>query len=135
MAIDHHHRRQAATAQAGDFVHREGARGVGIGSIGDGEIAAQFFRDLPRSADVAGCPMADADQMFAHRRTAELAVEGGGPGNLGRRDAGDVAETAQRFIGKVAVVGLDGCEERDGGLFAAAVQGDGGFDEGEVQAS
>ena len=67
--------------------------------------------------------MTDPHHVLAYRRAAELRVEGRGAGELRGGDFRQLAEAAQGFIGQVAIVGLDGLQQPDGGLLAAALLG------------
>ncbi len=135
MLVHHEDGRKAATAEAGDFFEREGAGGIGVGAVGDGEGAAQLVGDLPRSGDVAGGAVADLDDVLPDRRAAELGVEGRRTGDLGGRDVREFAHAPESFVGQVAVVLLDGVQKGDGGLARAAEAGDGIVHEGELDAA
>jgi len=74
LAADHHDGRKAATAEAGHVV-------VGKQSVG-GDFALVYtkfllydFLDRRRPVDMARRPLAEQNQVFTHRRRAELRVE------------------------------------------------------------
>ena len=133
MAVHGHDRSEAAASQAGHFVYREQAPSVGVGALGDGEMAAQLLGNLSRAGDVAGRSVAHSHHVFADGRAAELAVEGRRAGHLRGRNFSQLAEAVEGFVGKIAVVGLDGLEEDDGRFFAASFPGDELVYQGEVK--
>ena len=64
--------------------------------------------------------MAHLDDVLTDGRAAELPVKGRGSGDLRGRDVGNLAQAPQGFVRQVAVVGLYGLQQRDGGLAVAA---------------
>jgi len=58
--------------------------------------------------------------VLAHGLSAELGVEGGDALEAGGRDVGPLGDPPQRRLRQVAVRLLDGLEQGDGGLLAAA---------------
>jgi len=120
VAVDHENRRQATATQASHFIEGEPALGIGVGPVGDRQIAAQFVCDLPCAGDVTGGAMADAHHVLTNGRAPEPGIKRRCARDLGGRDFREFAYAEESFIGQIAVVGLDGLEEQDRRLSPAA---------------
>ena len=95
-AVDLHHRRQRAAAQAGDLLDGEQAVGVGVLAVGDVRAAAASASwTSPAPLTWQAVPWQTLDDVLADRAVAELRVEGRDAGDGGRRDLGQSRRRAR----------------------------------------
>ena len=118
--VDLDHRRQGAAAQARDLLDGEQAVAVRVFSIGETQVSLQRVLDQAGPLHVARRPVAHADHVLSHGPVPELRVERRYPGDVRRRDLGQLANPLERLLGQVAVVRLDRLEDGDHGLAPAA---------------
>ena len=117
--VDFDHRRERATAEAGDRLHGEFAPGVGVVAFRDVQVPPQRVLHARRAGDMAGRAPADAHHRFAHRLVPEHVVERGDTFEGRGRDLRRLANTFEGLLRQVAVMILHGLENRDQRLGAA----------------
>ena len=112
FAIDHHHRRQGAAAQAGHLVEGEHAVLGGL-PVGNAQLLADGRADPLRPIHVAGGAVAEHDLVGPHGFQPEIAIESGYPHHLGRAVSRPLGHMVDHFLGQVTIDRLCLLEDHD----------------------
>ena len=131
--VDLHRRGQRAAAQTGDLLHGEQLLGIRVLAVRDLQVPPELLQNQFGTLDVAGGAHADMDDVPAGGTVPELVIERGDPGDRGRRDLRQRADTLQGHVRQVAVVSLDRLKDLQHLLLAGADLRDGLINKCQVQ--
>ncbi len=109
-----HHGREGAAAEAGHGFDRELAIRIGIAALGNAELAPQRILDAFGAGHVTGGAATDTHNVPARGSCPEHVVERRHAAEGRGRDLRELADPAQSLLRKVAIVVLEGLQQRDG---------------------